>query len=250
MLQAFPYTATPVFKTGALNHSATLPAQEFQSLSVGLARTQCERGPDLHPSRHFERNPATRAPKQYPPGGASEGDRSSVHPNNASPDWVASSGVASTATARVGTTNPPCAVAHHREKQRGSRARCMEHVTGARKIMGGGIGRNVPLRRADANSGRDGIVPAPLPQLERTLVSRTLQPAGSSTGARSWPSSGQEIRWRQCRGCACYTYHSDARPNLLKLSEFLVGTTELFLCPRARAGYPNPLAVKTQALER
>jgi hypothetical protein len=40
---------TPVFKTGALNHSATLPAQEFQSLSVGLARTQCERGLDVHP---------------------------------------------------------------------------------------------------------------------------------------------------------------------------------------------------------
>ena len=41
---------TPVFKTGALNHSATLPAQEFQSLSVAPARTQCERGPNLDPN--------------------------------------------------------------------------------------------------------------------------------------------------------------------------------------------------------
>src|SRR5882757_5971402 len=40
---------TPVFKTGALNHSATLPSQEFQSLSVGLFRTQRELGPDLDP---------------------------------------------------------------------------------------------------------------------------------------------------------------------------------------------------------
>jgi len=61
------------------------------------------------------------------------------------------------------------------------------------------------------------------------LSSRTPQPAGSSTGARSWPWSGLEIRWRQCRGCAWYTYHSDARPNLLKLSESLAGTTKLFL---------------------
>ena len=48
---------TPVFKTGALNHSATLPAQEFQSLSVGLARTQCERGPDVHPIPSFWKKP-------------------------------------------------------------------------------------------------------------------------------------------------------------------------------------------------
>jgi hypothetical protein len=50
----------PVFKTGALNHSATLPALEFQRLSVGPARTQCERGPDLHPSCHFGKNPSGR----------------------------------------------------------------------------------------------------------------------------------------------------------------------------------------------
>src|SRR3984957_8418871 len=40
---------TPVFKTGALNHSATLPAQQSQSISVGRHRTQCERGPNLDP---------------------------------------------------------------------------------------------------------------------------------------------------------------------------------------------------------
>jgi hypothetical protein len=39
---------TPVFKTGALNHSATLPDQEFQSLTVAADRTQCERGPKLN----------------------------------------------------------------------------------------------------------------------------------------------------------------------------------------------------------
>ena len=44
---------TPVFKTGALNHSATLPAQELQSVSVALIRTQCERGPDSNISSHF-----------------------------------------------------------------------------------------------------------------------------------------------------------------------------------------------------
>src|SRR5439155_23555126 len=49
---------TPVFKTGALNHSATLPAQEFQSLSVGLARTQCERGPDVDPIPSIWRKPS------------------------------------------------------------------------------------------------------------------------------------------------------------------------------------------------
>ena len=49
---------TPVFKTGALNHSATLPAQEFQSLSVGLARTQCERGPDVYPIPSIWKKPS------------------------------------------------------------------------------------------------------------------------------------------------------------------------------------------------
>ena len=81
------------------------------------------------------------------------------------------------------------------------------------------------------------------------LLSRTQQPAGSSTGARSWPWSGQEIRWRRCRGCACYTYHSDPRSNLLKLSESLVGTTRLFLCLKP-AVPPNRQAFKPQALER
>ncbi len=36
---------TPVFKTGALNHSATLPSLRDQALSVSSSRTQCERGP-------------------------------------------------------------------------------------------------------------------------------------------------------------------------------------------------------------
>ena len=52
---------TPVFKTGALNHSATLPEQEAQSLSVGPARTQCEHGPMCTRSRHFRRSSTRRA---------------------------------------------------------------------------------------------------------------------------------------------------------------------------------------------
>ena len=37
---------TPVFKTGALNHSATLPVQEFQPLSAAPSRTQIAREPE------------------------------------------------------------------------------------------------------------------------------------------------------------------------------------------------------------
>jgi hypothetical protein len=37
-----------IFKTGALNRSATLPDQEFQSLTVAADRTQCERGSKLN----------------------------------------------------------------------------------------------------------------------------------------------------------------------------------------------------------
>jgi len=62
--------------------------------------------------------------------------------------------------------------------------------------------RSPAVRRAEARSDRDGIVPAMLPQSERTLLSREQKPAGSSTGARGSPLSGQEIRWRLCRGCA------------------------------------------------
>jgi hypothetical protein len=47
-----------------------------------------------------------------------------------------------------------------------------------------------------------GMVSVPLPQLERTLLSREQKPAGSSTGARCLLWSGQGIRWRLCRGCA------------------------------------------------
>ena len=38
---------TPVFKTGALNHSATLPALEDQALNERSFSTQGERGPNL-----------------------------------------------------------------------------------------------------------------------------------------------------------------------------------------------------------
>src|SRR5262249_16638221 len=41
---------TPVFKTGALNHSATLPIWEFQSLTRASYRTQRELGPNLDPT--------------------------------------------------------------------------------------------------------------------------------------------------------------------------------------------------------
>src|SRR5215207_9830705 len=121
----------------------------------------------------------------------------------------------------------------------------MGHSTGVRKVIGDDIGRNVRLRSA----GRiPALVGARCPGImvrdgNGRLSTRMPQPAGRSTAARSWPSSGQEIRWRQCRGCACYTYHSDARPNLLKLSESLVGTTESFL-GRSPGRYPEPLPSK------
>ena len=44
---------TPVFKTGALNHSATLPSEEDQSLIGDRVRTQCERGPKSDPKYLF-----------------------------------------------------------------------------------------------------------------------------------------------------------------------------------------------------
>ncbi len=120
---------TPVFKTGALNHSATLPAQEFQSLSVGLARTQCERGPRCASIPSFWKKPSGEGAKALRTWCGGKRRRQLVL-----------AGIAS------------------------SRHRCRDR------------------------SGR--------------LSSRTPQPAGLSTGARSWLSSGQEIRWRQCRGCA------------------------------------------------
>ncbi len=163
---------TPVFKTGALNHSATLPAQEFQSLSVGLARTQCECGPDLLPVSQFRK----------------EFQRATDRPGH----------------------NTSVAL------------QCSDLVNGT---GGGG-----PQRNRDA--GRNAFAAVRRPNRDTgarnrsgRLSSRMPQPEGWSTAARSWPSSGQEIRWRQCRGCACYTYHSDARPNLLKFSESPVGTT-------------------------
>jgi hypothetical protein len=81
-----------------------------------------------------------------------------------------------------------------RGRRSGSHARCMEHVPGAREIAKGGIGRN-------AFAGGM-LVLAGIASSRHRLFSRTQQPKGSSTGARNWPWSGQEIRWRQCRGCA------------------------------------------------
>jgi hypothetical protein len=80
-------------------------------------------------------------------------------------------------------------------------------------VDGRGIGRIVPALATADNS--------------RTLSSRTPPPEDPNTAARGWPWSGLEIRWRQCRGFACYTYHRDVRPNLLKLSESLAGTAKL-----------------------
>ena len=58
---------TPVFKTGALNRSATLPNQEFQSLSLGRCRTQRELGHILGANDDLPRNPAIRAEKSRSP---------------------------------------------------------------------------------------------------------------------------------------------------------------------------------------
>jgi hypothetical protein len=41
---------TPVFKTGALNHSATLPAQAHQSLSGTKIKNSLATGPNLGPT--------------------------------------------------------------------------------------------------------------------------------------------------------------------------------------------------------
>src|ERR1700712_3832113 len=63
---------TPVFKTGALNHSATLPVQEFQSLSVGEFRTQRELGPTLDPkdlrtSKNHQQSPQVSSTRIHRP---------------------------------------------------------------------------------------------------------------------------------------------------------------------------------------
>jgi hypothetical protein len=47
---------TPVFKTGALNHSATLPDRSDQALSVGQRRTQRELGSETRAGRSFARS--------------------------------------------------------------------------------------------------------------------------------------------------------------------------------------------------
>jgi hypothetical protein len=110
-----------------------------------------------------------------------------------------------------------------------------------------GLGRwgraMISMSKATSASGplRTGLTLRP-----KDAFSRMPPPKGSNTTARGWPWSGLEIRERQCRGCACYTYHRDARPNLLKLSESLAGTISrlslpsLFLKSGARANSRPP----------
>ena len=154
---------TPVFKTGALNHSATLPAQEFQSLSVGLARTQCERSPDVHVIASFWKKPSDEG--RSAPGSIRDVDTMSASPCAA---WI-SAGDGRGEIRRARSTG--------------------------RKAFEPRVGRMlIPDETASPGvKGRD---------RSGRLSSRTPRPAGSSTEARGWPWSGQEIRWRQCRGCA------------------------------------------------
>jgi hypothetical protein len=117
-------------------------------------------------------------------------------------------------------------------------------ASGKSSVMTSAAMRSLAVRRANPGADRGPRCPGIMVRDGNgRLSTRMPQPAGRSTAARSWPSSGQEIRWRQCRGCACYTYHSDARPNLLKLSESLVGTTESFL-GRSSGSIPNSLPSK------
>jgi hypothetical protein len=148
---------TPVFKTGALNHSATLPAQEFQSLSVGLARTQCERGSNLDPIPSFCEE------------ACGEGDWPGSH-----------------APATVVAFSPDACLAEQNCQQ----ARAQEHEAG---------------RRQNKESVGDNVVVA-----------------------HDTPTT------------------SDARPNLLKLSESPVGTAKPFLCPKA-ARVARPAAVQNSS---
>jgi hypothetical protein len=167
------------------------------------------------PSRHFGRNPATRAPMRCALGGASKGDRGPLS-RRSKVDLIVLLFVR-TPRKPWGRHRPPCV---------------RRRFAGRRPVL---TGISSSWHRCRNWSGR--------------LSIRTQQPTGSNTGARSWPWSGLEIRWRQCRGCACYTYHSDARPNLLKLSESLAETTRLFLHLKP-AVPPNRQAFKPQALER
>ena len=178
---------TPVFKTGALNHSATLPAQEFQSLSVGPARTQCERGPDGHPSRHFGKNP---------------GDEP-----HTSAAWLnADLGTG------LGQGDRPKRRTHWREA-------FAEQIQGIK--------------------ARDGAE-AYLAECRSQKAGAKQHEAGRCEGKKS---VGDNVVVAHVTPTT-----PDARPNLLKLSEFLVGPTESFL-GWSRA-VPTPFAVQAQALER
>jgi hypothetical protein len=50
---------TPVFKTGALNHSATLPSLEHQSLSATKIKNSLAARPNLDPSALMSQPTAT-----------------------------------------------------------------------------------------------------------------------------------------------------------------------------------------------
>lgn len=81
----------------------------------------------------------------------------------------------------------------------------VSNTSRAREIMGGVIGRICVRRRF---AGRWPVLAGIASSRHRCrnwrgrLLSREQKPAGSSTGARCSPLSGQEIRWRLCRGCA------------------------------------------------
>ncbi len=140
----------------------------------------------------FWKKPRDEAPMRYAPGWANERDRSPL------------SREARRRSRPMLSSNPPCAVAHHREKQR--RSRTLYGALYTRQESHGWRHRPHSIRRQFV--GRMLVLAGMASSRHRCrdrsgrLSSRTLQPAGSSTGARSWPSSGQEIRWRQCRGCA------------------------------------------------
>jgi hypothetical protein len=105
-------------------------------------RTQCGRGPDVCPSCHFEGNPATRHPSARISTGSA---------NGGPPD-------------REGQVTA-IAVAWLRRPEK--------------RVAASAAIRSSAVRWADANSDRDRIDPAPLPQLERTfcLAERNSQQA-------------------------------------------------------------------------
>jgi hypothetical protein len=71
------------------------------------------------------------------------------------------------------------------------------------------------------------------------FASRMQLPAGPSRGARNWPSSEREIRWRLCRGCAWDTYHTRCSSEFIKAFRIPDPNYRISLS-EVRAGYPNP----------